>query len=140
MNIVEIAVADEQFSSVVAALQKANLAETLKGDGPFTVFAPTNDAFAAFLSSAGFNSLDEIPVETLEAVLTYHLVNGANVLSGSLSNGQQVTSFNGEDFTINIDGGNVSITDANERNAKVIAEDVQAGNGVIHVIDTVILP
>ncbi|MDZ7740377.1 MAG: fasciclin domain-containing protein [Bacteroidota bacterium] len=144
-TVVTHALANPDFSILVEALTRADLTtdfvSVLSGKGPFTVFAPTNGAFAALLeNSDSWNNLEDIPVETLEAVLTYHVVNGANVLSGSLSDGQQVTSFNGEDFTININGGNVSITDANERNANVIAVDVQAGNGVIHVIDTVILP
>ncbi|MCF8229483.1 MAG: fasciclin domain-containing protein [Bacteroidales bacterium] len=140
-NIVETAIADERFTSLVAALQKAGLAETLEANGPFTVFAPVDAAFVALLDSNDeWNALDDIPVTVLESVLTYHVVSGANVLSSDLSDGQLVTSLNGEDFTVNINNGNVSITDANDRNANIVAVDVQAGNGVIHVLDQVILP
>jgi uncharacterized surface protein with fasciclin (FAS1) repeats len=144
-SVVTHALANENFSILVAALTREDLStdfvSILSGSGPFTVFAPTNDAFQTLLdSNPDWNNLGDIPAATLEAVLSYHVVGGANVLSSSLSNGQIVEALSKDTFTINIVGGNVSITDENNRTSNIIAVDVQGINGVIHVIEQVILP
>lgn len=142
-NIVTLAVANPNFSSLVAALTRADLTidfvSVLSGAGPFTVFAPTNDAFQALLdSNPDWNSLNDIPVDLLQTVLLYHVTDAGNVRAGDLTDGQQVTTLsNGETFTINLEGPTIQ---AGSNTAKIIATDVQAVNGVIHAIDTVILP
>jgi len=130
-DIVDVAVANGSFTTLVAAVQAAGLVDALKGDGPFTVFAPTDEAFAALPEGTVEALLNDIP--TLTAILTYHVVPGA-VMSTDLSDGMTATTLNGADITISLDGG-VSVNGAN-----VIAADVAASNGVIHVIDAVILP
>lgn len=141
-NIVQIAQSNPDFSILVQALTRADLsvnyATVLSGEGPFTVFAPTNAAFQALLTELNLNSLNDIPAPVLEAVLTYHVVAGS-IRSGALTNGQVVTTVNSATFTVNTEGG-VTITDANNRVANVIQADIIASNGVIHVIDKVILP
>ena len=106
---------------------------------PFTVFAPTNDAFVALLDELEVDSLADIDAATLEAVLSYHVVAGANVRSGDLSDDMMVETLQGGEFTVNL-GDNVVITDERGRTSTVIAADVQATNGVIHALDTVLLP
>ena len=143
-NVVDLATQGD-FSILVAALTRSDLTvdfvSTLSGDGPFTVFAPTDAAFAALLdSNPNWNELADIPVATLEAVLSYHVVAGANVLSSTLTDGQVVTSFEGTDFTINLPASGATVTDANGNTVNIIATDVQGTNGVVHVIDGVILP
>lgn len=141
-TVVTFATSNPDFSILVQALTRAdlttNFVEILSGAGPFTVFAPTNAAFAALLSELGVASLNDIPVATLEAVLTYHVV-GANVRAAALSEGQVVTTLNTQTFTIGLAGG-AKITDANNRVANIVATDVQGANGVVHVLDKVILP
>jgi len=144
-SVVTHALANENFSILVAALTREDLStdfvSILSGSGPFTVFAPTNAAFQALLdSNPDWNGLADIPAATLEAVLTYHVVGGANVLSTTLSNGQIVEALSKDTFTINIDGDRVFITDENDRDSNILAVDVQGNNGVIHVIENVILP
>src|SRR6056297_2494548 len=102
MNIVETAAADERFSTLVAAVEAAGLVETLSGEGPFTVFAPTDEAFAALPEGTVEGLLAD--TEALTAVLTYHVVPGA-VMSGDLSDGMTATTVNGADITISIDDG-----------------------------------
>ncbi len=142
-NVVTFATSDDTFSSLVAALTRADLntdyVSILSADGPYTVFAPTNDAFAALLSSLGFSSLADIPAGVLEQVLNYHVIAGANVRSTDLTNGQTATTFQGEDITIDLDGG-AGIVDATGMKTNIVAVDVQGTNGVIHAIDRVILP
>ena len=133
------------FSTLVAALTRADLTADfvgiLTGDGPFTVFAPTNDAFQALLDSdPTWTVLADIPVATLEAVLSYHVVAGANVLSSTLTDGQVVGTFGGSDLTINIAGADVSITTSSAGSSNIVATDVQGINGVVHVIDAVLIP
>ncbi|MFN4298319.1 MAG: fasciclin domain-containing protein [Thermaurantimonas sp.] len=141
-NIVEIAQSKPDFSILVQALTRSDLSvnfvEVLSGPGPFTVFAPTNAAFQALLTELSINSLNDIPAPVLEAVLTYHVVAG-NFRSNMLTNGQVVTTLNSGTFTVNTQAG-VTITDANNRVANVTQADIVASNGVIHVIDKVILP
>lgn len=131
MDIVDTAVSAGSFTTLVAAVQAAGLVDTLKGDGPFTVFAPTDDAFAALPDGTIEALLADI--EALTAILTYHVVPGA-VMSGDLSDGMMAATVNGASVTIGTDGG-VTVDGAN-----VIAADIKASNGVIHVIDAVILP
>jgi transforming growth factor-beta-induced protein len=137
LDIVGHAAANSNFTSLVGALGAANggLVSVLQGDGPFTVFAPLNSAFDAIASTVAGLDADQ-----LASVLTYHVVGGANVVSGDLTNGQVVTTVQGEDFTVNINGSSVTITDANGNVSNVVLTDVQATNGVIHVLDKVILP
>ena len=132
MNIVETAVAAGNFTTLVAAVEAAGLVETLSGEGPFTVFAPTDEAFAA-LPEGTVEGLLADP-EALAAVLTYHVVPGA-VMSGDLSDDMMATTVNGADITVSIDMGTVKINEAT-----VTTADIAASNGVIHVIDSVILP
>ncbi|MEL6958794.1 MAG: fasciclin domain-containing protein [Pseudomonadota bacterium] len=130
-DIVDTAVEAGTFTTLVAAVEAAGLVDTLKGEGPFTVFAPTDEAFAA-LPEGTVEGLLEDP-EALAAVLTYHVVAG-EVMSGDLTNNMMATTVNGADVTIMTEGG-VMVNDAT-----VVAADISASNGVIHVIDTVILP
>lgn len=144
-SIVDFATADPTFEILVQALTREDeftFVETLQmteDPAPFTVFAPTNDAFVALLEELELSGLGDIPTETLSAVLRYHVVAGANVRSGDLSDDMMVETLHGDSFTVNL-GDAVTITDARDRTATVIAADVQANNGVIHVLDTVILP
>jgi uncharacterized surface protein with fasciclin (FAS1) repeats len=142
-TVVTHALSNPNFSTLVLALTRADLGvdyvSILSGTGPFTVFAPTNAAFTALLTELGVASLDAIPAATLNAVLQYHVVSGANVLSTQLTEGQQVTTFQGGKFTIGLAGG-ASITDAKGRKSNIVAVDVQGTNGVVHAIDKVILP
>jgi uncharacterized surface protein with fasciclin (FAS1) repeats len=131
MDIVDTAVEAGSFTTLVAAVEAAGLVETLKGEGPFTVFAPTDEAFAA-LPEGTVEGLLEDP-EALAAILTYHVVPGA-VMSGDLSDGMAATTVNGADVTISV-GDSVMVNEAT-----VTTADIEASNGVIHVIDAVILP
>ena len=130
-DIVDTAVDAGTFTTLVAAVQAAGLVDTLKGDGPFTVFAPTDEAFAA-LPEGTVEGLLADP-EALAGILTYHVVAG-KVMSTDLSNNMMAATVNGADVTIMTEGG-VMVNDAN-----VVAADIEASNGVIHVIDKVILP
>ncbi|MEQ8421637.1 MAG: fasciclin domain-containing protein, partial [Arenibacter algicola] len=149
-TIVETAQDTDILSSLVAALVKADenadsdLVGALSGNGPFTVFAPTNGAFTALLASLdGFDSLSDFDTpekrEILAAILKYHVVVGAAATSSSLSNGQEFTTLQGEKITVRIDG-DVYIQDPTETDAKVGPADVMASNGIIHVIDKVLIP
>ncbi len=131
-DIVATADAAGTFTTLLAAATAAGLVETLQGEGPLTVFAPTDEAFAALPEGTVEGLLADIPA--LTAILTYHVVPGA-VMSGDLSDGMTATTVNGADITVTIDGSTVMINDAT-----VIAADIEASNGVIHVIDSVILP
>ncbi len=139
-NIVQIAQSDENFSILVQAVVRAGLVDELSADGPLTVFAPTNAAFAALLEELDADSLDDIDNETLISVLKYHVVSG-KVLEKDLSDEQEVAPILGDDqtFTIDLTGGD-KIVDANDRVANITTTDIEASNGVIHVIDKVILP
>ncbi|MGB8621893.1 MAG: fasciclin domain-containing protein [Paracoccaceae bacterium] len=133
MDIVDTAVEAGSFSTLVAAVQAAGLVDTLKGEGPFTVFAPTDAAFAALPDGTVEDLLKPENKDKLTAILTYHVVPG-KVMSGDLSNGMTATTVEGEDVTIMTEGG-VKVDNAN-----VVTPDVEASNGVIHVIDAVIMP
>jgi len=147
-TIVEIAVETDDLSLLVETLQQANagLVELLGTEGPFTVFAPTNEAFAAVLQALGndYNSLADFDTEEEKAllvdILTYHVVSGTAAFSGDLSSGQQIPTAQGESVGINITNGTVHVEDATDTNATVVIPDVEASNGVVHVINKVLLP
>ena len=132
-DIVDTAVGAGDFGTLVAAVQAAGLVDTLKGDGPFTVFAPTDEAFAALPAGTVDELLKPENKDQLVAVLTYHVVPG-KVMSGDLSNNMKAATAQGGEVTIMTEGG-VKVDNAN-----VVAADIEASNGVIHVIDAVILP
>lgn len=131
-TVVDIAVANESFSILVQAVMKAGLAETLKGAGPFTIFAPTNAAFEALFAQLGVSGISDLTAEQLTPILLYHVVSG-NVRSTQLSNGS-VPTLNG-DITVSL-----SPSPKINTNVSIIATDVQGTNGVVHVIDKVLLP
>jgi len=132
-TIVEVAVGAGSFKTLVAAVKAAGLAEALSGPGPFTVFAPTDDAFAKLPPGTVDALLKPENKAKLKAILLYHVVAG-KVLSTDLKAGS-VKTLNGEDVTIDLSGGAPKVNDAT-----VIKADIPASNGVIHVIDTVLLP
>ena len=132
-DIVDTAVAAGSFDTLVAAVTAAGLVETLKGEGPFTVFAPTDAAFAALPAGTVEDLLKPENKEQLIAILTYHVVPG-KVMSTDLSEGMKAASVQGGELTITLDGG------AKVNGAVISTADVAASNGVIHVIDSVILP
>ncbi len=133
-DIVDTAMASDQFSTLVAAVKAAGLVDTLKGDGPFTVFAPTNEAFAKLPAGTVDSLLLPENKDKLIAVLTYHVVPG-KVMSGDIA-GKKLSAATVQGSMVDIDAMNgVKI-----ENASVIAADIETSNGVIHVIDTVILP
>jgi len=133
-DIVDLAVATDFLSTLVAAVKAGDLVDVLKGDGPFTVFAPTNEAFAKLPAGTVENLLKPENKAQLVAVLTYHVVPG-KILSTDLKNGQKAKTVQGSEITVTMKDGNVMIN-----NATVTAADIMADNGVVHVIDTVILP
>jgi uncharacterized surface protein with fasciclin (FAS1) repeats len=132
-DIVDTAIGAGSFTTLVAAVQAAGLVDTFKGDGPFTVFAPTDDAFAALPDGTVADLLKPENKDQLVAILTYHVVAG-KVMSSDLSNGMMAATVQGGDVKIMIEGG-VTVNGAN-----VVTADIEASNGVIHVIDAVILP
>lgn len=133
MDIVDTAVANGSFTTLAAALTAAGLVDTLKGEGPFTVFAPTDAAFAALPAGTVEDLLKPENKDQLVAVLTYHVVPG-KVMSTDLTEGMTAATVNGKDITITLEGG------PKVNGAVISAPDVAASNGVIHVIDSVILP
>lgn len=143
-NVVDLAIQNPAFSTLVAALTRGDLptdfVTALSAPGPFTVFAPTNDAFQALLdSNPDWNTLNDIPAATLDAVLKYHVVSGANVQSGGITDGASLTTLQGSSVTANVNGSGVSLTDGQGNTADVIIADVQGTNGVVHAINSVIL-
>jgi uncharacterized surface protein with fasciclin (FAS1) repeats len=134
-TIVEIAVADERFSTLVAAVTAADLVETLSGEGPFTVFAPTNDAFAALPAGTLDSLLLPENKQALTDILLYHVVSG-KVMAADVVGLTSATTVLGADITITVRDGKVFLNDTVE----VIITDIEASNGVIHVIDAVLLP
>jgi uncharacterized surface protein with fasciclin (FAS1) repeats len=133
MDIVDTAVSAGNFNTLVAAVKAADLVETLKGTGPFTVFAPTDEAFAALPAGTVDDLLKPENKAKLAAILAYHVVSG-KVMSTDLSDGMTPATLNGETVTIHTEGG-VKVNEAN-----VSTTDVDADNGVIHMIDAVLLP
>jgi len=134
LSIVDIAVQDGRFTTLVAALEAAGLVETLQGEGPFTVFAPTDEAFAALPEGAIEGLLAD--TEALSGVLLYHVVSGSVKAADVVGlDGQEVTTLSEESVAITVDGESVKVNEAS-----VIITDIEGSNGVIHVIDAVILP
>ncbi|MCH6200142.1 fasciclin domain-containing protein [Aquiflexum sp. LQ15W] len=133
-DIVDLAVQTEFLSTLVVAVKAGDLVGVLKGDGPFTVFAPTNDAFAKLPAGTVENLLKPENKAQLVAVLTYHVVPG-KVYSKDLQNGMKAKTAQGSEVTITLKDGKAMVD-----NATVTVADIEASNGVVHVIDTVILP
>jgi uncharacterized surface protein with fasciclin (FAS1) repeats len=132
-TIPEVATEAGTFTTLLAAVEAAGLAETLAGDGPFTVFAPTDDAFAALPEGTVESLLADIP--TLTDILLYHVVSG-EVAAADVVGLTAATTVQGSDIAIAVDGAAVTLNG----NANVVATDIPASNGIIHVIDAVILP
>ena len=145
-DLVDVAMGSSDHSTLVAAVKAADLVTTLKGKGPFTVFAPTNDAFAKLPSGAVDNLLKPENKEKLSGVLTYHVVAGtltAKQVLGAIAKGNgkaMLTTVNGGQLSASLEGGKVMLTDANGGTSTVTATDLKGSNGVIHVIDTVLMP
>ncbi len=133
-DIVDVAATAGQFNTLAAALDAAGLVETLKGDGPFTVFAPTDDAFAKLPAGTVEHLLKPENREQLVNILTYHVVPGA-VMASEVVNLNSATTVNGSDVAIAVVDGVVRVEEAT-----VVKTDISASNGIIHVIDTVIVP
>ncbi len=133
-TVVDIATSSEDFSILVEAVTAAGLGEALTGEGPFTVFAPTNDAFAAALEALGVTKEELLANENLGAILQYHVVSG-KVLASDLQPEQSVATLQGEEVQIVVSDAGATINGAN-----IVTTDIEAGNGVVHVIDQVILP
>lgn len=138
-TIVGLAAATPDLSTLVTAVTEAGLVDTLNGDGPFTVFAPTNEAFAKLPAGTLDTLLLPENVELLKSILTYHVV-ASKVLSSDLTDGQVVTTVQGSTLTVGIKDGVVTLTDAKGSVATVTTADVKAKNGVVHIIDTVVQP
>ena len=141
-TVVDIATSNDDFSTLVAAVVEAELVDTLSSEGPFTVFAPTNDAFAAALEALGLTAEELLASEGLAGILTYHVVAGklmaADVIAAVEAGmgSAEVETVNGAPITVELVDGNVVI----DGSATVAVVDLEAGNGVVHVIDAVILP
>ena len=133
-DIVDTAVAAGSFNTLAKALQAAGLVDTLKGNGPFTVFAPTDAAFAKLPAGTLEDLLKPENKDKLTAILTYHVISG-KVMAKDVTKLNSAKTVNGKDVKIMTEGGKVMINGAN-----VVSADVKASNGVIHVIDTVLLP
>jgi uncharacterized surface protein with fasciclin (FAS1) repeats len=131
-DIVDTAIAAGDFTTLVAAVEAADLVETLKGEGPFTVFAPTDDAFAALPEGTVEGLLEDIP--TLTDILLYHVVAGA-VPAADVVGLSTATTVQGGDVAVSVEGDTVKVGDAT-----VVVTDIEATNGIIHVIDAVLLP
>lgn len=135
MNVVEIAIADERFSILVEAVSKAGLVDALSAEGPYTVFAPTNDAFEALFSQLGINGIEDLTAEQLTPILLYHVVSG-KVMAADVKTGK-VSTLN-EDAWMNIEASSKGVTI--DKSSDVVITDIVATNGVIHVIDNVLIP
>ncbi len=137
-NIVQVATSNSDFSTLVSAVKAAGLVDTLSGPGPYTVFAPTNEAFAALPPGTLDTLLKPENKATLQGILTYHVVSGS-VYAKDVKPGM-VTTVNGAKFTISTAGGSIYLTDDKGNKAKIVMTDIAASNGVIHVINAVLLP
>ena len=145
-TIVDVAIGNENFTTLVAAVKAAGLVETLSSEGPFTVFAPTNAAFDRLPAGTVDNLLKPENLEKLKSVLTYHVVAGkfeaAAVIDAINQNKGKftVTTVQGGKIDLSLKDGNVVLTDANGKTSTVAMADVAASNGVIHAIDSVVMP
>lgn len=133
-NVVEIAVADKQFSILVEAVVKADLVSALSAEGPFTVFAPTNAAFESLFEELGVNGVADLNKDQLTSILLYHVVDGA-VYAKDISSGKVSTLNKNAQVDVTAKKGKVMVDKSN-----VVAADIQGTNGVIHVIDKVLVP
>ena len=133
-DIVDTAVSAGSFNTLVVAVKAADLVDTLKGEGPFTVFAPTDDAFAKLPAGTLDDLLKPENKDKLASILTYHVVPG-KVMAKDVATMKMAETVNGQSFMVSMVGENVMVD-----NAKVIQADIECSNGVIHVIDSVILP
>ena len=135
-TVVDIALSSDDFSTLVAAVTEADLVETLQGEGPFTVFAPTNAAFEQALADLGLTAEELLASDDLASILTYHVVPGKIMAADAIAaDGTEVATVNGDTIMVTVVDGNVMID-----GATVTTADLEAGNGVVHVIDSVILP
>ncbi len=141
-TVVNHAIANPGLSTLVSALTRDDqpeFATILSQNGPFTVFAPTNAAFGDLLTELGLSGLNDVPAATLTSALQYHVVSG-NILSASLTADQSVPTLEGGNFTVQLPASGAQILDESGRTSKIIGVDVQAANGVVHLIDKVLLP
>ncbi len=145
-TIVDVAVGDDNLSTLVAAVTAAELGDTLSGEGPFTVFAPNNEAFAK-LPEGTVETLTTDDTETLGTILTYHVIAQAvdaasltGAIEGAGEGGYEIPTVNGGTLTANVVDGAVVLTDAAGGTATITAVDVEASNGIVHVIDSVLMP
>lgn len=135
-TVVDIAASSDDFSTLVAAVTEADLVATLQGDGPFTVFAPTNAAFEALIAELDTTAEDLLARDDLGDILTYHVVAGQIMAADAIAaDGTDVATVNGDTLAVSVVDGNVMVD-----GATVTTADLVAGNGVVHVIDAVILP
>ena len=145
-TIVDVAVNNKDFSTLVTALKAADLVGALQGDGPFTVFAPTNDAFAKLDSKTLSSLLEEENKKALANILTYHVVSGklaASDVVAALKKGNgsvDLTALNGQVINVMQKDGKIWLKDSNGNYSEIVATDVMGSNGVIHVINTVAMP
>ena len=145
-TIVDVAVGNKNFSTLVTALKAAYLVSALQGDGPFTVFAPTNDAFAKIDSETLNSLLEEKNQKVLANILTYHVISGklaATDVVAALDKGNgsvELKALNGELISVMQKDGKIWLKDSNENYSEITATDVMGSNGVIHVINTVVMP
>ena len=145
-TIVDVAVGNEDFSTLVTALKAADLVGALQGEGPFTVFAPTNEAFSKIDSKALSSLLEEKNQKALSNILTYHVISGkiaATDVLAALKKGNgtvELEALNGQMLTVMQKDGKIWLKDLNGNYSEIIATDVMGSNGVIHVIDTVVMP
>jgi uncharacterized surface protein with fasciclin (FAS1) repeats len=138
-TIVDVASANPEFSTLVTAVKAADLATTLSGTGPFTVFAPTDEAFAKLPAATVDELVKPENKEKLASILKYHVVAG-KVMAADLEDGQVITTVNGDTLTVGVAGGKVTLKDSSGNTVTVVTADVPAGNGVIHAIDGVLMP
>ena len=145
-TIVDAAVSNKDFSTLVTALKAADLVGALSGEGPFTVFAPNNAAFSKIDSETLGNLLKPENVKALSNILTYHVVSGklmASDVASALKSGNgmvKLTALNGQTVTARTKGGKIYLEDSQGNMSEIIATDVAGSNGVIHVIDSVVMP
>lgn len=138
-NIIQNAVNSKDHTTLVAAVKAAGLVETLEGKGPFTVFAPTNEAFAKLPAGTVDTLVKPENKATLTKILTYHVVAG-KLEAADLTDGKKLKTVEGDELTVKAAGGKVTLTDAKGGSSTVTIANVNQSNGVIHVIDTVLMP
>jgi uncharacterized surface protein with fasciclin (FAS1) repeats len=138
-NIIQNAVNSKDHTTLVAAVKAAGLVDTLEGKGPFTVFAPTNTAFGKLPSGTVDNLVKPENKATLTKILTYHVVPG-KLEASDLTDGKKLKTVEGDELTVKASGGKVMLTDAKGGSSTVTIPNVNQSNGVIHVVDTVLMP